>query len=241
MLEQAWWSSGILGTIYLLLNSLWHTMILPHLSYCATSWSHISITTLKFIFINLKILYTNLQHLVFLKLRLKYGLRKIKYVIIDLNFLFYGVWCDIVCVVCIVLFVTEYCNFVTTSCPGTADAVQEWGESRVKHWGWRLCCSMCEAGQKRCRCCRSVMIITVSHWTLHYELMLTILTSVCHILSAGEEEEEERWWRGDVTLMLLCAAHSVMCVCVRVCVCVTHLAACYIAVRRHAHTNTHTG
>ncbi len=24
-----------------------HTMILPHLSYCATSWSHTSITTLK--------------------------------------------------------------------------------------------------------------------------------------------------------------------------------------------------
>ncbi len=52
-----------------------------------------------------------------LKLHLKYGLRKTKYVIIDLIFLFYGVRCDIERVVCIVLFVNEYCNFVTTSCP----------------------------------------------------------------------------------------------------------------------------
>ncbi len=33
-----------------------------------------------------------------------------------------GVYCDIVCVVCIVLFLIEYCNVVTTSCPGTANA-----------------------------------------------------------------------------------------------------------------------
>ncbi len=28
-----------------------HTMILPHVSYCATSWSHTSITTLKSLYI----------------------------------------------------------------------------------------------------------------------------------------------------------------------------------------------
>ncbi len=36
-------------------------------------------------------------------------------------FLFNGVWCDILCVVCIVLVLIEYCNVVTTSCPGTAN------------------------------------------------------------------------------------------------------------------------
>ncbi len=40
-----------LGTNMAAARLFMHTMILPHLSYCATSWSHTSITTLKPLYI----------------------------------------------------------------------------------------------------------------------------------------------------------------------------------------------
>ncbi len=40
-----------LGTNVAASKLFMHTMILPHLSYCATSWSHTSIATLKPLYI----------------------------------------------------------------------------------------------------------------------------------------------------------------------------------------------